>query len=109
MRTLNYKGQLGSIEASTEDNCLYGQLLFIKPLINYEAETVKELEQVFKDAVEGYISTCTAKDILPEQPCKGSLNVRLGHELHLKAAIAAKEENVSLNEWLKINVLHAVG
>ena len=29
---MQYKGYYGSIEASTEDNCLYGKLLFIRPL-----------------------------------------------------------------------------
>ena len=33
---MKYKGYYGSIEASTEDNCLYGKLLFIRPLVSYE-------------------------------------------------------------------------
>jgi predicted HicB family RNase H-like nuclease len=37
---LQYRGYYGSIEASPEDNCLYGKLLYIQALVNYEAETV---------------------------------------------------------------------
>lgn len=34
----------------------------------------------------------------PEIPCKGSFNVRIGHDLHLAAALAATRQNVSLND-----------
>ena len=37
---LKYRGYYGSIEVSTEDNCLFGTLQFIRALINYEGETV---------------------------------------------------------------------
>ena len=45
---LQYRGYYGSIEASPEDNCLYGKLLYIQALVNYEAETVAALEQAFQ-------------------------------------------------------------
>ena len=33
-------------------------------------------------------------------PFKGSLNVRLGSELHRRVAIAAKLEHVSINKYI---------
>lgn len=101
MKTLIYKGYIGSIEASIEDNCLYGKLLFIKPLVSYEGDTVAQLEEHFREAVDDYLETCKQKNAEVEKPCKGSLNVRLGSDLHMKVALAAKEKSVSLNEWIK--------
>ena len=34
----------------------------------------------------------------PEKPCKGSFNVRVGHDLHLAAALAAARKKVTLND-----------
>ncbi|SEJ48394.1 hypothetical protein SAMN05216201_109165 [Pseudomonas linyingensis] len=44
-----YRGYYGSIETSAEDNCLFGKLLFIRELINYEGETVAELQAAFRE------------------------------------------------------------
>jgi predicted HicB family RNase H-like nuclease len=68
--------------------------------VNYEAETIKQLEDAFHDAVDDYLETCALLGYEAEVPCKGSFNVRIGHELHLKAAQAAKVQGISLNEWV---------
>jgi len=75
-------GYLGSIEASIEDGVLFGKLECVTTLVNYEGETVKELQAAFEAAVDDYLTTCTAKGYEPETPCKGSFNVRIGHDLH---------------------------
>ncbi len=86
---LKYKGYIGSIETSLEDNCLFGKILFIKALVSYEGKTVAELDAAFHEAVDDYLATCQSLGQTPEKPCKGSFNVRVGHELHLAAALAA--------------------
>ena len=40
----------------------------------------------------------------PAKPCKGSFNVRIGPELHRHALIAAKENNLNLNEFVKRSI-----
>jgi predicted HicB family RNase H-like nuclease len=37
---LHYKGYIGSIEFSEEDNVFYGKVIGIKPLISFEGDTV---------------------------------------------------------------------
>ena len=95
---LKYRGYYGSIEVSTEDNCLFGKLQFIRALVNYEGETVSELEKAFQEAVDDYLNTCANQNIKPEIPCKGSFNVRVGHDLHLAASVAARRPSISLND-----------
>ena len=96
-----YKGYFGSIDASVEDGILFGKLEFISALVNYEGETVPELKAAFEAAVDDYLATCTAKGYEPEVPCKGSFNVRIGHELHLAVAVKAKELGISLNDFVR--------
>ncbi|AGE26050.1 type II toxin-antitoxin system HicB family antitoxin [Pseudomonas poae] len=95
---LKHKGYIGSIEASLEDNCLYGKVLFIKALLSYEGKTVAELDAAFQEAVDDYLATCQALGQTPEKPCKGSFNVRVGHDLHLAAALEATRKKVTLND-----------
>lgn len=95
---LKYNGYIGSIEASLEDNCLFGKILFIKALVSYEGKTVAELDAAFREAVDDYLATCHTLGQAPEKPCKGSFNVRVGHDLHLAAALAATRKKVTLND-----------
>ena len=39
--------------------------------------------------------------ILIEKPCKGTFNVRIGPELHLQAVLRARQNNESLNSFVK--------
>ena len=58
MKTLTYKGYVGSIEISDEDNCLFGKVLDLPKdtAISYEGETVADLKEDFKGAVDDYIA-----------------------------------------------------
>ena len=95
---LQHRGYYGSIEASPEDNCLFGKLQFIHALVSYDGETVAELAQAFRNAVDDYLDTCASLGQEPEIPCKGSFNVRVGHDLHLAASVAATQQSISLND-----------
>ena len=103
---MKYRGYIGSIEASPEDNLLYGKLLYLQALVNYEGQTVAELQQAFHEAVDDYLADCEAQSIAPEKPCKGTFNVRVGHAMHLAAAEAASREQKSLNDLVR-NALQA--
>lgn len=95
---LKHRGYYGSIEASPEDNCLFGRLQFIRALVSYEGETVAELKEAFEQAVDDYLDTCASLGQEPEIPCKGSFNVRIGHDLHLAASVAANRQSITLND-----------
>lgn len=94
---LSYKNYNGTVEFSKEDNCLFGKVIGIKSLISYEGASVKELEQDFHNAVDEYLEDCKERNIEPEQPYKGTFNVRISPELHRTIAIYAMEHGKSLN------------
>lgn len=94
MTYLKYKGCLGTIEPDIESGTLYGKLAFIRDLVTYEAVDLKALEHEFRTSVDGYLEDCIVLGKAPDTPCKGSFNVRVGHDLHM----AASRENISLND-----------
>ena len=55
-RTMEYKGYIGSVEYSPEDEILYGQILGINAAASYEGKTMDELRTDFHDAVDSYLS-----------------------------------------------------
>ena len=102
---MTYKGYLAEIKYSEEDNCFCGKVEGLKDsLILFEGQSVKELRKDFEDAIDLYLDNCKAKNEEPEEQCKGSLNVRLGTELHTKAKMKSIEEHISINELIKIAV-----
>lgn len=96
--TMFYKGYIGSVHYSDEDQVFYGKLEYIKSLVNYEGTDVQSLKQSFEEAVDDYLDLCEKERIEPDQPFKGSFNVRAGSELHRKAALYAKEKGLNLNK-----------
>jgi predicted HicB family RNase H-like nuclease len=100
MKYLEYKGYTGSIEYSSEDNLLFGKVLGIRGLISYEGETGQLLELDFREAINTYLSDCKAEGKSPDQPFKGSFNVRIPASLHQRAALHAMEAQTSLNSFV---------
>ena len=98
---VKYKGYYGSIEFDEESMVFYGQIQFIRSLISYEAENAKELINSFHNAVSEYLEDCKARDVDPEKAFRGTLNVRLGTDLHEKVAIAATSMGTSINDFIK--------
>ena len=95
---LSYKDYQGTIEPLLEEGRLYGKLAFIRDLVTYEADTLPELQQAFEASVDGYLADCQELDKEPDVPFKGSLNIRIGSELHRAAALASTD--ISLNAFI---------
>lgn len=99
---MKYKGYWAEIKYSDDDECFCGYIEGLKEdIISFEGSTVKELKKDFQDAIEDYLETCKELNKAPEKQCKGSLNVRLGVELHNKAKMKSIEKNISINELIK--------
>jgi len=99
---MKYKGYWAKVQYSDEDECFWGEIEGLKnDLILFEGDTVKDLKKDFRDAINYYLDVCKANNLEPEKQCKGSLNVRLGVELHNKAKMKSVEKNISINELIK--------
>lgn len=99
---MKYNGYWAEVKYSDEDECFCGKIEGLKnSAISFEGTTVKELKKDFKDAIDDYLQTCKQTNTNPEKQCKGSLNVRLGVELHNNAKMKSVEKNISINELIK--------
>lgn len=103
MKTLHYKGYVGSVEISEEDNCLYGKVLDLPndTEITYEGETVAELKKDFVGAINDYIATCEANGIQPRKSYTGTLNVRISPETHTRIAAMARDAGITINAFIR--------
>jgi len=94
---LHYKDYIGSVTFSEEDAVFHGKVAGIKSLISFEGDSVDAIIEDFHNAVDEYLDYCAQNGKEPEKPFKGSFNVRIGADLHRRAAIAASARGVSLN------------
>ena len=101
---IHYKGYYGSVHFDDEDLIFHGKIEFIRALVSYEATDAKGVKRAFEEAVDDYLSLCFKKHIKPEVSFKGSLNVRLGQELHRRIAIAAAQNHLSINKFISVQL-----
>lgn len=106
MNTMTYKGYIGSIEVSEEDNCLFGKVLALpcNTHISYEGDTVADLREDFHGAVDDYLEMCRAEGKEPQKSYSGALNVRISPDVHSKVAMLSKQAGISINAFIKAAV-----
>ena len=88
---------------------MFGKVIGIKSLLAYEGASVVELEQDFQNTVDNYLEDCKQRDVKPEQPYKGTFNVRISPELHRNIAVYAMEHKKSLNAAVEEAIGNMVG
>ena len=98
MKTLYYNGYQASVEF--EDSALFVKVLHIDDLLVAQVDRASDAQQALADLIDAYLADCREEGREPTQPFKGSFNVRVGPELHRRAAMRAAEEGVSLNRWI---------
>ena len=99
--SMTYKGYIGTVRYSEEDEIFHGKIEAINDLIMFEGTSVKELKKAFREAVDDYLETCREMGREPQKPFKGSFNVRIPSELHRKAVERATRMGVSLNQLVQ--------
>jgi predicted HicB family RNase H-like nuclease len=94
---MKYKGYYGSVHYRDDDLIFHGKVEFIRSLVSYEGTDIKGLQTAFEEAVDDYLQLCKDEKKEPDIPFKGSFNVRIGPDLHRKAALVARNHNTNLN------------
>jgi predicted HicB family RNase H-like nuclease len=96
-QTLQYKGYNGSVLFSAEDRMLHGRILDIRDMVSYGGTGIEDLEANFHAAVDEYLAFCKETGKTPDVPFKGTFNVRVGRDLHRRAALLAEARKTKLN------------
>ena len=68
--TMEYRGYVGTIEWSEEDNVFYGEVLNILSLITYQGDNIEELEKDFHEALDLYLELRESDGWKEERPIK---------------------------------------
>lgn len=105
---LTYKGYLGTVNFSANDEVFYGKVNGISDLVTFEGKSVEELKGAFESSVEDYLETCKELGKVPNKTFKGTFNVRITTELHRKAALIATQKQISLNDFVKKAISYAI-
>ncbi|MGV8095018.1 MAG: hypothetical protein AB2L24_24455 [Mangrovibacterium sp.] len=64
---LFYKGFIGSVHFSADDNVFFGKVEGINDLITFEGESEQELKNAFYYMIDEHIRDCEAEKILVEK------------------------------------------
>lgn len=106
--TLTYRGYTASVSYDADGAYLYGTVSGIRDKVYFEAEAARDVKSSFHEAVDEYIAFCAEKGKVPEKPFKGTFNVRIGSDLHERAALKAAEKGESLNQFVAEAIAAAV-
>jgi len=91
---MDYKGYLGRVEFD---------------VITFEGESVKELQQAFRDSVDDYLEFCKSRGEAPDKPFSGQFVARIPPDLHREVSLAAASVGQSLNAWVTETLQSALG
>lgn len=97
---MEYKGYTGTVEFDEEAEIFHGEVINLKDVVTFEADSVEGLKREFQASIDDYLEFCQSRDEEPEKPFSGKLTIRLKPELHRKIFIQSKRENKSLNNWI---------
>jgi predicted HicB family RNase H-like nuclease len=106
---LRYKGFLGSIYFSPDDECFHGRIEGIDDLVSFEGRSVDELKARFREAVEDYFEICRTVGKDPAKSYNGTFNVRISPDLHKRAVRKSTNERISLNRLVRRALEKEVG
>lgn len=96
-KLLEYKGYHAKIEYDPEDKILFGKIEGIKDLVNFESNSLSEIETEFHKAVDDYLLFCEDIGQQPDKEYKGNINIRISPDTHKQLHIIALKEDCSLN------------
>lgn len=99
MKAMSYRGYAARIEFDAGDEIFAGRIAGIRDVVGFHADNVEDLKAAFREAVDDYLATCEAVGKEPQKPYSGNLMLRVGTEVHSRAALAAELSGKSLNQW----------
>ena len=105
---MEYKGYIGKVEFDDEANVFHGEVINLRDVITFEANSVSGLWKSFRNSVDDYLEFCCERGEEPEKPFSGKFMIRVGPRLHRELVIRARLRNVSLNSWVHDTLEQAV-
>ncbi len=105
---MEYKGYIGKVEIDPEAGLFHGEVINTRDVITFQGESVRELNQAFRDSVDDYLAFCKERGEAPDKPFSGQFVTRISPELHGQISVAAGLAGQSLNAWVTEQLQAAV-
>jgi predicted HicB family RNase H-like nuclease len=105
---LIYKSYIGHVEFDDETDIFHGEIINTRDVITFQGSTVAEIKKAFKESIDDYLDFCKERNEEPEKPFSGKFNLRIEPELHRQVYIAAKQNQISLNQWIAEAIKHHI-
>ena len=103
--TLKYKNFIATVKYSAEDEAFIGRVEGINSVVSFEGQSVQELKDAFRDAVENYLDFCKRKGIAEvRRTYNGVLNIRIPSDIHGRVAMYAKNQGTSINAFIRDSI-----
>ncbi len=99
---IEYQGYVARVEFDAEASVFHGRVTNSGPypVATFESTRAGSLRKEFEQSIDTYLAVCEELGVEPRRPTSGTLNVRLGSELHARVAMAAEEAGLSINAWI---------
>lgn len=97
MNTITYKRYVGTVEYSHDDGILWGNVLGIDDIIDYEGESISELKRDFENAINHYLEFCRKTGRKPSKPRQGKITLTLPLEIEAGLEQVIEETGKSAN------------
>ena len=98
--SIMYKGYIGSVEYSAADDCLFGEICGINDIISYEGDSVEEIHNAFKEAVDDYLAHCKSIGKKPNKPYSKELVLHLEPDTYAKLSYKANKKNMKFEQYI---------
>ena len=105
---MEYKGYTALVEYDDSARAFHGRLLGIRDVVNFEADTVDDLEAEFRASVDDYLEFCAELGREPQRPYSGRFIVRIDPALHQQIHTLAQISSVSMNQWVASTLASSV-
>lgn len=98
---MEYKGYIGNVFFDDKAKIFHGDVINTRDVITFQGKSVMELEKAFRESIDDYIGWCGEEGVNPEKPYSGKFNLRISPELHRKIALAAHQNDLSINKFVE--------
>ena len=68
MVAMRYKDYIAHIFSSDDDGCFVGDLVGIRDIVCFHADSLEEIRIVFEEAVDAYLLACKEFNRQPQKP-----------------------------------------
>ena len=97
---LEYKGYHASVKYDADDDIFIGEVFGIADSLNFHSASARELKKMFEQSIDNYLDLCQKIGKNPDKEFRGTFNIRVSPETHRKAALAAEQQKMTLNQYV---------